>query len=249
LPPALQKLGRALEDCCRSRHVQPTVLEVKRNLDVLRDGLEQLGVCNAELTAEAIDTLNKAARTRDHELAQLRQMDELAELENDAAVITDHLTADRPWREASHLTPAIDRIRARYAEVRRFLLNKQNMEAEAARSRVKVRDGFAKLDANQAHRVLRPIAEIMVDTTPEAISPTLVEVRDHFASRIHHAAELANDRLDEELSKKADSQVVKVETHLWGREITSRKQLHAVFKELEDEIGPRLDQGARVRIV
>jgi hypothetical protein len=249
LPPALQKLGRALEDCCRSRLVQKTVVEVKRNLDVLRDGLEQLGVCSAELTPEAIETLSKAARVRDHELSQLRAMEELGGLEDDAAVVTNHLSGDRPWREASQLNPALDRIKARYVEVRRSLLNRQNAEAEAVRSRVKTRSGFAQLDADQAHRVLRPVAEVMVDTTPEAISPTLVEIRDRFASRIHHAEEQANDRLDEELSKKTDSQVVKVETHLRGREVASREQLQAVFKELEDRIGPLLDQGARVRIV
>ena len=116
------------------------------------------------------------------------------------------------------------------------------------RNRVKIRPGFAQLDADQAHQVLRPIAEVMMDTTPEAISPTLVEVRDRFASRIHHAEELANDRLDDELSKKSDGQVVKVETHLRGREVANREQLQAVFKELEERIGPLLDQGARVRI-
>jgi hypothetical protein len=249
LPPALKKLGRALEDCCRSRFVQQTVIEVKRNLDVLRDGFEQLGVCGAELTSEAIEAVTRAARTRDHELSQLRQMEELAGLEDDAAVVTSHLSAERPWREASQLTPAIERIHARYVEVRRALLNKQNMEAEATRSRVKTRVGFAQLDADQAHRVLRPIAEVLVETTPEAVSPTLVEVRDRFASHIQHAEELANDRLDEELSKTNDSQVVKVETHLRGREVANRDQLQAVFKELEDRIGPLLDRGARVRIV
>ncbi len=249
LPPALQKLVRALEDCCRSRQVQKTVIEVKRNLDVLRDGLEQLGVCQSELTADAIETVNKAARTRDHELSQLRVMEELAGLEDEAAVVTNHLAADRPWREASQLTPALDRIRARYIEVRRALLNKQNKEAETARSRVKTRSGFAALDADQAHRVLRPIAEAMVDTTPEALSPTLLEVRDRFASRIHEAEELANDRLDDELSKKNDKQVVKVETHLRGIEVENRDQLQVVFKELEERIGAILDTGARVRIV
>jgi hypothetical protein len=249
LPQALQRLGRALEDCCRSRFVQQTVVEVKRNLDVLRDGFEQLGVCNAELTPEAIETVGKAARLRDHELSQLRQMEELAGLEDDAAVVTNHLLADRPWREAVQLAPAIDRIGARYVEVRKALINRQNAEAEAARNRVKTRTGFAQLHADQAYRVLRPIGEVMVDTTPEAISPTLVEVRDRFASRIHHAEELANDRLDEELSKKTDSQVVKVDAHLRGREVASREQLQTVFKELEDRIGPLLDQGARVRIV
>jgi hypothetical protein len=249
LPQALQRFGRALEDCCRSRFVQQTVVEVKRNLDVLRDGLEQLGVCSGELTAEAIEAVNQAARIRDHELSQLRQMEELAGLEDDAAVVTSHLSAERPWREASQLKPAIDRVRARYVEVRRGLLNKQNVQAEAVRGRVKTRPGFAQLDAEKAHRVLRPIAEVGVDTTPEAISPTLVEVRDRFASRIHQAEELANDRLDEELSKETDRQVVKVETHLRGREVASREQLRAVFSELEDRIGPLLDQGARVRIV
>ena len=249
LPQALQKLGRALEDCCRSRLVQKTVVEVKRNLDGLRDGLEHLGVCNAELTQEAIEAVVAAGRVRDHELSQLRQMGELAGIEDDAAVVTTHLSADRPWREASQLTPAIGRVRARYVEVRKALLNKQNLEAEQARSRVKTRPGFAQLDGDHAHRILRPLAEVMVDTTAEAVSPALVEVRDRFASRIGQAEELANDRLDEELSTTPERQVVKVEAHLRGREVASREQLQAVFKELEDRIGPLLDQGARVRIV
>jgi hypothetical protein len=249
LPQALQKLGRALEDCCRSRLVQKTVVEVKRNLDVLRDGLEQLGVCNAELTPEAIGTVTQAARTRDQELSQLRQMEALSGLEDDDALVTSHLSAERPWREASHLMPAIERIRARYVEVRRAVLNKENTEAEASRGRVKTRPGFAQLDADQAHRVLRPIAEVVVDTTAEAVAPTLVEVRDRFSSRIQGAEEQANDRLDDELSKGTETQVVKVEAHLRGREVASREQLQAIFKELEDRIGPLLDQGARVRIV
>jgi len=222
---------------------------VKRNLDVLRDGLEQLGVCQAELTPDAIDAVNQAARTRDHELAQLRQIEELAGLEADANVLTSHLEGDRPWREARQLSPALDRIRDRYVEVRRALLNQQSVEVEALRSQVKVRPGFEQLDADQAYRVLRPLADVMMETTPEAVSPTLAEVRDRFASRLHPAEEQANDRLDEELSQKTDRQVMKVETHLRGREVANREQLQAVLKELEERIGPLVDQGIRVRIV
>ena len=250
LPPALQKLGRALEDCCRSRQVQKTVVEVKRNLDVLRDGLEQLGVCQAELTADAIDAVNQAARIR--EITSWRNSGRLKSWpasKTDANVLTSHLEADRPWREARQLAPALDRIRARYVEVRRALLNQQSVEAEALRSQVKVRPGFAQLDADQAYRVLRPLADAMVETTPEAVSPTLAEVRDRFASRLHPAEEQANDRLDEELSQKPDRQVRKVEAHLRGREVANREQLQAVLKELEERIGPLVDQGIRVRIV
>jgi len=249
LPPALSKLGRALEDCCRSRLVQKTVVEVKRNLEVLRDGLEQLGISESDLTADAIESVNQAARARDYELSQLRQIEELAGLEEDAAALTSHLAAERPWRDINQLAPAVERVRARYVEVRRALLNKQTAEAEKASSRVKTRSGFAQLDADQAHRILRPIAETIVDTTPEAISPTLVEVRDRFASRIAQAEDLANERLDEQLSKGNDGQVVRVETHLRGREVASREQLKAVLNELEEQIGPLVDQGARVRII
>jgi hypothetical protein len=42
--------------------------------------------------------------------------------------------------------------------------------------------------------------------------------------------------------------IMKVETYLRGREIQSRAQLNAVFKELEERIGPLLDSGARVRL-
>ena len=129
------------------------------------------------------------------------------------------------------------------------MLNKQSTEAEAARTRVKRRPNFAKLDADQTHRVLRPINDALVDTTAEAMFPTLVEVRDGFASRIRQAEDTSNDLLDEELGKLTDSPVVKVETHLRGREVASREQLQVVFKELEDRIGPLLDQGNRVRIV
>lgn len=249
LPAALQKLGRALEDCCRSRLVHKTVLEVKRNLDALRDGIEQLGVVSAELTPDAIDVLVRAARLCDNESAQLHQVGELSGLENDAAALTEKLGAPRPWRDVQAIEPAMKRIRERYVEVRRALLNKQHAEAEAARARVKTQPAFALLDADQAHRVLRPIAEATIDTTPEAIAPTLGELAARFASRIGPAENDAMDRLDDERSKREDRPVVKVDAHLRGREVSSRAELQTLFRELEDRIGPQLDRGIRIRIV
>jgi len=249
IPTALQRLARALESCCRSRAVQKTVVEVKNSLDALRDGLEQLGVFHSELTHEAVETLNQAARIRDNELAQLRQFEALAGLEGHTETLSKQLETDRPWREIPQIGPASDLIRKRYCDERRNLLNKQNTEAECVRARIKTRSGFAHLTADQSHQVLRPIGEAMVDTTPDAIAPTLSEVRDRFQGRISHAEELANDRLDEMLSKIKDGEVVKVDSQLRGREVTSRDQLHAVFNEIEERVGPHLDRGARVRIV
>jgi hypothetical protein len=248
LPPALQKLGQALENSCRSRLVQKTVVEVKRNLDILRDGVEQLGIVDSELTGDAIDTLKRAARVHDNELAQLRVIEALAGLEDDQA-ITSQLALERSWQEVHRIVPALDRIRERYVEVRRGLLSRQSAEAEAAQSRIKARPGFERLDADQAHRVLLPIAEALVDTTDQVIAPTLAELRDRFAGLIARAEEKANDLLDQELNKVAAVPVVKVEAQLRGRELTSREQLRALFEELEERIGPLLDRGDRVRLV
>ncbi|MBI2378669.1 MAG: BREX system P-loop protein BrxC [Deltaproteobacteria bacterium] len=248
LPAALEKLAKALEDCQRSRAVQRTVVAVKRNLEALRDGIEQLGLIYAELSDEAVRAVAAAVRVRDHELAQLAQIEQLSGLEADAQALADQLKADRPWRGLSHLDLALARIRDRYREVRKGLLNKQNAEAEAARARVKLRHGFETLSPDQSHRVLRPITEALVDTTPDAVAPSLAEVRDRFASRIAAAEDTANDLLDEELTTKDEKPVVKVDAQLRGREVTSRAQLRAIFDELEDRIGPQLDRGHRVRL-
>ena len=248
LPPALQKLGRALEDCCRSRFVQQTVSEVKRNLDALRDGLEQFGVVAGELTQDAIDTVARAARVRDTELAQLRQFEQPAGLEDDAALVTTHLSADRPWRDAAQLAPALERICARYVEARTALIRLQSEAADAAMNAVKVRPAFAQLDADQSHRVLRPIRDVLIETTAEAVSPSLVEMRDRFASRIQPAQEAADDKLDEALSCDTEQQVVKVDLRLRGRELETRAQLDALLREVEDRVAPLLAAGTRVRL-
>lgn len=248
LPGALDKLARALEDCQRSRQVQRTVVSVKRNLEVLRDGIEQLGLCFSELTEEAVRSVATAVRLRDHEVAQLWQVEAFAGLEQDGDALAAQLSADRPWRGLAGLDGAITRIRERYREVRKNLLNRQNSDAEAARARVKTRAGFELLTPDESHRALRPIADALVDTTAEAVAPTLAEVQGRFAGRIALAEEQANERLDELISEKNQKPVVKVDAQLRGREVQSREQLRAIFRELEDRIGPQLDQGIRVRL-
>jgi hypothetical protein len=247
LPPALQKLGKALEDCRRSRQIEVIVLAVKKNLDALADGLEQLTLFQSELTEQTIQAVREASRVQDTELAQLQQAESLAGLEADAAALTQHLRAERSWREVGSLAPVLERLRERYVEARRALLNQQNAAVEAARGRVKTRPGFERLDADQVHRVLRPFAEALTDTTEKAIAPSLSELRDRFPARLARAEEEAHDRLDELLEEIKDP-VVKVEAHVRGREVASREQLRALFAELEERIGPHLDQGKRVRI-
>jgi hypothetical protein len=248
LPERLLKLGKALEDCCRHRPIQKIVLELKRNLDALRDGVEQLQILRSELSEQAVQAVREAAAVRDYQLAQLEEAAELSGLEGDLEAIREQFKSETPWRGIHGVDDAANRIRERYAEVRKNLVSRQSAEAEKAQARVRMIRGFELLTADQAHRVLKPILDAQIDTTPEAVSPTLVVLRDAFASRIGPAEELARDRLDEERNKFAEKKVVKVETNIRGREVQSREQLHGIFRELEERIGPFLDQGDRVRI-
>jgi hypothetical protein len=248
LPPRLAKLSKALEDCCRHRPIQDIVIEVKRHLDALQDGMEQLRILQTELTPPVVEAVGQAIRVRDFQLAQLAEVAELGGLEADADAIGAQLVGDNPWRGIHTIEAPLARVAARYVEVRRRLLGQQSAAAEAAQTRIKSIEGFASLGPDEAHRVLKPILDARVDTTPEAVSPSLVVVRDTFASRIGPAEEQARDRLDEERNKGTERKVVKVEAHVRGREVASREQLRALFRELEERIGPLLDNGDHVRL-
>ena len=96
--------------------------------------------------------------------------------------------------------------------------------------------------------MLRPIRDLLLETTAAAVSPSLAEMRDRFASRIHLAEEEAFDKLDEAVSHLPDLQVIKVELRLRAREIENRAQLEALLRELEDRLAPLLVEGTRIRL-
>lgn len=264
LPPALERLGRALEDAVRSRHVEATVLALKRNLDVLADGLEQLGILRSELTDEAIAAVTALAEVGDVHLTQLAEVGALtagpsstgpdrlesaAHGDADGQVVLAQLEGERPWRAGEAAAGAAQRVRARYAEARKALILRQSSEAEAARARVRARAGFRELEAREAHDVLRPVGDALFDTTADAVAPSLAELGSRFPARLSAAEERAHLALDDLLSLKSEAQVVKLEPGLRGREVASREELQALLRELEERLLAQLERGARIRLV
>lgn len=252
IPEPLARLGRALDECGRSRDVEPTVMAVRDHLDALRDGFQVLGLLRAELTDEALAAVTRAARIRDGELAQLEALDdEAAEVRGPGARVRAQLASEHPFRDIASLDPALDAVHAAYVRSRRAVLSQHERRAEEARVAVKARPGFERLNADGAHHVMRPITEALFDTTADAVAPPLSDLRERFAARLARAEQEANDRLDARLAadEKKPTPVVKVHAGLSGREIATREQLEALLKELEGRIGPHLDRGARVRIV
>lgn len=251
LPAALAALGEALDECGRSRHVEPTVVAAKNHLDALRDGFLELAILKTELTDDAIAQLNELARAEREEIAQLAAYQpESPRVREIAERVRAQLAGERPWRDLGALTADLAPLRETYVTTRRALLDQQEREADEARAAIKARPGFERLKADPMHRVLRPIHDALFDTTATVTSPALDDVRASFPGRLARAVQEANDRLDGALTDEPKAiPVVKIQTHLAGREIATREQLKALLTELEARIGAELDRGKRVRLL
>jgi hypothetical protein len=246
----LQRLGRALEECLRSRQVDDIVHAVAKNLDLLREGVQQLKLHQAELTDDAIQVVVHADEIRQHQLSQLRHFGAADDMETEASRLEEELSQPRPWRSVPTLSATATRFRDAYLSARLSLWGTLDRQVDAAAARVKARQGFARLSADEAHAVLRPISDALGRGSPDAVYPTLVEVRDTFATRLREAEERANQLLDELLSKQeTEKPVVRVEARLAGREIANEAQLRAVLTEIEERVLAQLKTGVRVRLV
>lgn len=249
LPDTLQKLATALERSCGDRHVQPTLVEVKRHIDALRDGLTTLAMYETDLNDEAVRGVAELGRVRDNQLAQLIAVSQAADLAVQAASIDRQLTLERPWRDIAALQGDLQAICTAYGVARRTILGDQETRCQRARNDLKARTGFDKLDGDGQHAVLRPITLAAYDTTEDAIAPTLEQLRDVFPQRLKRAIDEANDTLDRLLADHPKLTVTPVRINLQQVEIASEAQLDAALGDLRSRVVARLALGERVRLV
>lgn len=249
-PPVFSKLQEALEQCIRTcRQTKPTVTLVKKYLDTLRDGVPLLQGYDVELTPEAIRAVVTAHQLRTYQAAQLTELGvEATNVDSAVARIAVQLESERPWRDVSALDDDLEQVRACYAAERQRLLNWQEAQAEAARARVRARDGFSGLDGELAHSVLRPLATVTTNTTAEAIAPALSALRDPFFLALRRAEDLANERLDELLSQGHRPLIARVDLHLRNREVASLADIEALLHEIRSRLLEHVRSGAKVRL-
>lgn len=247
-PEALTRLQEVLEQCiATSRQTKPTVQLVKKRLDALRDGIQLLNVYDAELTADAIQAVRRAATVRDQHVAQLEAVKMAGPIEPEAGRIRAQLASERPWREIGSLEADLGSVIETYTTERRARMLWQEHQAEAARARLKSRQGFSTLTAEQSHQVLRPIALALTDTSAEAIAPALSALRDPFTLALQRAEEEANELLDELLSGK--KLITKCYLNLHNRELATVEDVDALLVEIRERLLAQIATGARVRLV
>ena len=249
LPSKLLKLQKALEECMRSRQIQTTVIAVKNQLDILRDGVEQLRLTQTDLTDEAVTLVKRALEVRSHQVKQLKQLDQMESVAAAIEALEEQLRRDRPWNDIKSLDPQLKAIEAHYQTVRLGLIERQEQTAATIQAQVKRRKGFSKLDGKKAEYVLRPVQEALIDTTPAACYPALVEIRDTAILRLQASEKAANTYLDDALSEETDEQVVTLNLRLRDREVSSPEEIEQVVEYVREQLTQQLKPNTRIRIL
>ena len=250
-PPELEKLSKAIEDCLRHvRQTQPTVKQVQRHLDSLRDGVRTLAMFHSELSPEAIQAVRAAADLSNNQIAQLSETKEFStELQESAKQIENHLADSRPWRDITTLDEDIEKIRTAYVAERGRLLAWQESQAEQARSRIKLRDGYSTLTADDQHSVTRSITAAIIDTDAEAVAPALSQLGDPFLLSLGRAEDEANHKLDELLSSGDKPLIVTVDLGIRNRELSSEADVDALLSEIRKRLIEQVEAGTKVRLI
>lgn len=249
-PPELERLQAALEACYRKvRHTAPTVRELKRHLDALREGVQLVRFYDAELTEDAITAVRRAAEVASVHLAQLREIERSGgELTAVSSRLERQLGQDRPWREIAHIQSDLDLILAAYADARTHLLRWQEEQAESARARVRGVPGFENLTGDQSHQVLRPIRLAGSDTDPRAVAPRLIALREPYLAALARAEEESVELLDEILHEGSKKVVRRVDLGLRNRVVETEADVNALVSEIRERLMAQVSAGVKVRI-
>jgi hypothetical protein len=248
LPSALVKLRESLEKCTRSRQVEDTVIAVKKNLDALRDGIQELGISLTDLTDSAVDAVTKAINIRDNQVAQLKQIERWIEITEAIAALEEQLNSDRSWRDINSLEPHLQAIEQHYKAVRLNLIESQEKQAKAIQGRLKQRQNFIKLNEKQGEYVFRSVQEATYDTTQDALYPSLLELKDSALIKLQKAETTANNRLDDVLSEVTEDQVVQLPLNLSGREVSTEAEIDALVNQLKERLLAQLKPNTRIRL-
>lgn len=250
LPDNVAQLDQVVAKCLRSRQVEATLLAVRKHVNELRDGVQNLRIYLAEIQSDQLDQLSRAALSLKDPLRQLQDLEGgEEEVERTASQIREILQGPVPWREVHRLRPLLDRADQLYREKRQFLLDRQQELLEQACERVKLRSGYSKLTLEQSEKVLRNLRDQLHPPSLEAKTPELIVLRDSFPHRLQQGEQRANECLDEILSEVGRVQVISFKPEISGRELSSEAEVDNLLGELRVRLLAQLRPNSRIRLL
>lgn len=248
-PATLQHLRKVVEDCVRSRQVEPKVLALCKHLDALREGLAMLRNFDAALTDDVLAEVNRADLVTNNHLRQLEAVGALTtELEQARDRVAEQLRSDQPWKDIEGVADDVDAIRDAYVAERAHRLLEQERQVEDERESIKALPDMATLGDNERQALLRLLGAAKTETTDQAVYPSLIELADGFARRLAEAKQQARAKLDSLISKSSGELVVRVSLELHDREIRNVADIDALLDEIRRRLLAQLDKADKVRL-
>jgi hypothetical protein len=251
IPDEFASLKTAIEKClAKVRQSKPTVQQVKKNLDALRDGIRTLKLFSSELQDDLVKKVNDASAVLEYQTKQLEAI-EFDDPSYVAAVdaIRGQLKTERPWLDIGEIDSDIATVKEAYRSKRSELLGWQEEQTELARGRVKKRSGYSTLTSEQSEAVLREFHGAETNTSAEAISPPLLDLKDSFQVRLQRCESAADQKLDEILSEKDKKIVRPVNLNYRNRIINSPDDVEKLVEEIRKELLNQLEANITIRIM
>jgi hypothetical protein len=248
LPELIEKFRDALTKSVGSRQVELTLQVMKRQLDILNEGLQRLNRIQRELTEDKIQSVERAMRLQMDQVKQLEEIESIQNIQDAIQRIAEQLNQTEPWREIEEKQADLSVIEQHYQAMRLSLIEGQEQQAERIQVGLRQRQGFSTLAEQKADYVVSPIRQALDDTTPTAIAPSLLQLRDSAQIRLQKAAEQANLYLDEVLSTVTAAEVVLFALELQGQEVSSPAEVEILVNRLRERLLKQLEGKENVRI-
>jgi len=247
VPVEFARLNQLLTDCISERQVEKSLRRLRPVLDELKSGIGRLIEARANLTDTTIQELRALRHVLDYQAEQLKEVAEDAAVAPSVTTVVEQLSSEQPWRAYADAKPAADAVRAHYVTVRESLLERQRQALELAEDQLKMRSDFTALSEEQQFEVLQIVRKPVVDTSADALQPSLVLLQ-QTSARIREAAARAQQRLDELRSEASGSERINVVSLGVSNTIISNKdELEAVLERIRKRCLRELDAGVRVR--
>jgi hypothetical protein len=250
LPTELELLNEAINACVSiMRQTQTTVKRLKLELDALNDGIPKLRAYRSELNTDAIKMVLDAHFVLDTHVAQLDTIDALSETQREhVTTLKEQLNRECPWREIHQIEPALLELKELYQTRRKEKLNWQQKQVNESLAKLRLRNGFDKLDSDDAHRVLKPINDARTETSETATTPSLSELEASFRLRLHEAEQKSDTLLDTILSVGDGPSIVKIDLELRNKELETEEQVDALLKDIRERLMAQLEGKTNIRI-
>ena len=253
IPEELNTLNKALTECLENRQVQKTLERVKRNLDIIQQGVSRVKELEEILNENTESELRWLKNILEVQVKQLEQVEEKSIIKKEVEMLENQMKSDAPWRGYADLKPDAERINDHYRQIRVQYKENQQKELDNQLSQVKLRPDFSELDADKQQDVLQGIRNIFIDVNDDAVQPSLLQIK-QAPERIREATSVAHRLIDKIVNEteNPEEDISKPRLHivklgLRNKIVRDQNELDQLLTSLKEKCLRELKEGIRIR--